>query len=284
MTRVLVTGKDSQLAQCIRDVSLNYSEIEFIFKNSEELDITNKNTISTHFKTSKIDYCVNCAAYTAVDKAEDEPEKAMAVNKNGPKNLAETCKSYNVTLIHISTDFVFDGKKETPYLEKDKTNPINVYGRSKRDGENEVVSILKEHFIIRTSWLYSEHGNNFLKTILRLAKQKEEIDVVNNQIGSPTYAKDLANFILYIIDNNSKCYGIYNFSNLGETNWYNFASEIADMWKLKIKIKPISSEEYITLAHRPLYSSLGLSKVKTNFNFKLNYWANSLHNCFQNYN
>lgn len=276
MISVLVTGKDSQLAMCIKDLQGKHPLLDFTFKDSKELDIISKASISKTFEANPYDYCVNCAAYTAVDKAESEPEKAKAVNTFGAKNLAVACKENNTVLIHISTDFVFDGKQNTPYTEEDETNPINVYGKTKRDGELEIENVLEEYFIIRTSWLYSQYGNNFVKTILKLSQEKEEINVVNDQIGSPTYALDLANFILNIICRESKKYGVYHFSNNGEISWYDFAIEIVNLFKLDIKVNPIKTSSYISLAPRPNYCVMDLTKTDKIFNIKTINWMDSV--------
>ncbi|SHG80877.1 dTDP-4-dehydrorhamnose reductase [Winogradskyella jejuensis] len=283
MISVLVTGKDSQLAQCIRDLQENCPEISFDFKNSKELDITSEQSVAKTFKAKTYDYCVNCAAYTAVDKAEIEPQKAKLVNTIGVKNLALACKRHNVVLIHISTDFVFDGKKKTPYTEEDQTNPINVYGKTKRDGEIEIQKTLKRYFIIRTSWLYSNHSNNFVRTILRLSNEKEEIDVVNDQIGCPTYASDLSVFICKIITLNSEHYGIYHFSNEGKATWYGFAKQIIEYWQLNLKLNSVNSNEYITKAKRPGFSVLDTSKAKHTFEIITKEWKSSLYKCFLSY-
>ena len=232
--KVLVTGASGQLGQCLQDVvrSKAYSAFEFVFKSAAEFDITNSQRVAQEFKQNQYGYCINCAAYTAVDKAESEPDKADLVNVTGVKNLALACKENETILLHISTDFVFDGSTAQPYTEEDKTGPLGVYGSSKLRGEDEIRNLLSEYYIIRTSWLYSEHGNNFMKTMLRLGSQHKEIAVVNDQKGTPTYAKDLANFLLMLILTSSRAYGTYHFSNLGETSWFGFAQEIFRLAKM----------------------------------------------------
>lgn len=276
MTTVLVTGASSQLAHCIKDVSKEFSDLKFIYKNSKELDVTKSSSIEKSFKNQQIDYCINCAAYTNVDKAELEPEIAKAINTNGPKNLAVICKKYNTILIHISTDFVFDGESKVPYKETDKTNPLNVYGLTKRDGENKIKEHWEKHFIIRTSWLYSEYGNNFLKTIIKLSKEKDEISVVNDQIGGPTYAKDLANVVLQFIYKRSNNYGIYNYSNFGETSWFEFAKEIKKAFQLEVELTAINSQKHQKKAVRPKFSVLCGNKTKDTINWKVLHWKTSL--------
>ncbi|WP_338732265.1 dTDP-4-dehydrorhamnose reductase [Mangrovimonas cancribranchiae] len=277
--RILVTGSQGQLGQCLQDVVLkNNSSIEFVFLSSSDLDITNTDQLENAFQTENFDFCVNCAAYTAVDVAEENQELAFKVNAEGVKNIAEVCKKHNTTLIHISTDFVFDGKNRTPYKETNTTTPINIYGESKLTGEIFLQDILDRYFIIRTSWLYSEYGHNFVKTMLRLFKEKDALNVVDDQIGSPTYAGDLAKFIYYIISSQSTNYGVYHFSNLGETSWFGFAKKIKELSKLHVKIIPIASSEFPTKAVRPNYSVLSTKKVEETFSYGLINWENSLQN------
>ena len=276
MISVLVTGRDSQLALCLQDLEDNYSGISCKYFDSSSLNIEDINSIEEVFNKNEFDYCINCAAYTNVDKAELEPKRAIAVNTDGSLNLAKVCRDYNVTLIHISTDFVFDGSKNEPYSEDDITNPLNVYGNSKRDGELEIIKTCPSHFIIRTSWLYSVYGNNFVKTILKLPQEREEISVVRDQIGNPTNANDLAEFIIEIIERKSKDFGIYNYSNSGEISWYDFAQEIAKIKELNLKINPIDSIDFPTKAKRPKYSVLSFSKIQKQFNFESKDWKQSL--------
>ena len=278
---ILVTGSSGQLGQSLKSISANYSGCRFHFADSVEADITNKNSLNTIFNNIKPDYCVNAAAYTAVDKAESEPEKANLINVIGARNLAETCHAYNTVLIHISTDFVFDGSKNTPYNETDVTNPQGVYGQTKRDGELEITAILKKHYIIRTSWLYSAFGNNFMKTILRLSQERNELNVVNDQIGTPTHAVDLADAVLQIIKFHSKnqanaLFGIYNFSNEGKASWYDFAREIFRLHNVSINLQPILTAQYPTPAKRPEYSVLDKSKIKKAFAIPIDSWEDAL--------
>ena len=273
---VLVTGGKGQLAQCINEIQSTYPHIDFVFTDVDELDITDSNQLNLFFESNNFDWCINCAAYTAVDQAEIHSETAQKINSFGAKNLALACKKNRIKLIHISTDFIFDGNSVKPYVEEDRQNPISVYGASKLQGEQEIQSILKEHFIIRTSWLYSEFGHNFLKTMIRLAKDKNEINVVNDQIGTPTYAKDLALIILEIINVNSVDYGIYHYSNIGTTNWHDFAVLIFKFKEVNIKVNPISTKDYPTLAKRPAYSVLDTTKIKRTLNIQIPDWKDSL--------
>ncbi|MDG1056848.1 MAG: dTDP-4-dehydrorhamnose reductase, partial [Flavobacteriaceae bacterium] len=199
MIKALVTGGNGQLAQCLKDVVNHQDELDVDFQDLPDLDITNKQQLESYFSNNELDYCINCAAYTAVDLAEEQSDLAYAVNAEGPKYLAEVCQKHQVTLIHISTDFVFDGQKRIPYLETDAPNPLSVYGASKLQGERNIQDVMDTYFIVRTSWLYSEYGNNFIKTMLRLSETRDEISVVSDQIGSPTYAGDLAEVLIKII-------------------------------------------------------------------------------------
>ncbi len=276
MKTILVTGGNGQLAKCIKDVSAEFHDLKFIYTDLPELDITDKEQTQSFFNKNKLEWCINCAAYTAVDKAEIDKTATFDVNATGPKNLAIACKQENVKLIHISTDFVFDGNSSKAYSESDKTNPIGVYGLTKLKGEQEISSILKSYYIIRTSWLYSEHGNNFLKTMLKLAKSTNEINVVSDQIGSPTYAMDLAFLICNFIKNSNHNFGTYNYSNEGVVSWYDFAKAIFDLKNHPIKINPISTDEYPTMAKRPKYSVLDTTKIKHTFGIQTPNWKDSL--------
>ncbi|WP_136482682.1 dTDP-4-dehydrorhamnose reductase [Cognatitamlana onchidii] len=279
MINILVTGASGQLGHCIRDLSPNYMGFNFIYTDYQELDICKMDEVIPFFESNQVDYCINCAAYTAVDEAESDVEKSYKINALGPKNLASACARHNAVLIHISTDFVFNGNQSVPYTEEDMPEPINVYGASKLKGEKEIGHTFSEHFIIRTAWLYSEHGNNFLKTMLRLAKTKEVLSVVNDQIGTPTYARDLANVILKLIAERKDCYGLYHYSNAGIVSWYDFAKEIFDLSEATVQLNPIKSEEYPTPAARPAYSVMNKGKIKDAFSLNIPYWKDSLSTC-----
>ncbi len=273
---VLVTGANGQLGKSLEFISVNYPDIQFNFFSSSDLDITDRQKIEQVFNSIKPDFCINAAAYTAVDKAETEQDKATLINVLGVKYLAEICLVFKTKLIHISTDFVFDGDKNIPYTEEDITNPQGIYGRTKREGEQAVQSILEEHFIIRTSWLYSQFGNNFMKTMLRLAEDRSSLSVVNDQIGTPTHAVDLAEVIVEVILSESKNYGIYHFSNEGSASWFEFAKKIFEINKVSIDLKSIPSSEFPTPAKRPKYSVLDKSKIKKEFKIHINNWDESL--------
>lgn len=276
MKTVLVTGSRGQLGKSILDIAKKHSQYHFIFTNQPQVDVTNYKSIKSIFDKNKINWCINCAAYTKVDLAESEPEIAFLINEEGSKNLANICKENNTKLIHISTDFVFDGASKTPYLESSITNPINTYGLSKLQGELEIEKALKEYYIIRTSWLYSEYGKNFLRTMLRLSKNNNELKVVNDQNGSPTYAGDLAEVILKRIEDDSENYGLYNYSNKGQTTWYGFAKEIFQLTGVNTQVKPIDSEEYRTAAKRPQFSVLNCDRIEEAFKLEIPNWKTSL--------
>ena len=276
---ILVTGSQSQLAQCLADVAETFSEdFTFHFKDRTELDITDASSVLGIFSNQNFHYCINCAAYTAVDKAEDEPEITHLVNAEAVKNLAETCHKHNTTLIHISTDFVFDGTQDKPFKESDNLNPLSVYGTSKLKGEQYIKDSLSNYYIIRTSWLYSEYGTNFLKTMLRLSKTHKELNIVDDQTGTPTYAGDLAAVLCAIINNDAHSYGVYHYSNEGETNWFQFAKEIFRQTKISIIVKPISSKNYNSKALRPKYSVLDTTKIQQEFDLRIPLWSVSLAN------
>lgn len=279
MKTVLVTGGGGQLATCIYASSKEIKNIKFIYLDFKQLDITKKEEIVSFFKNYEIDYCINCAAYTAVDKAEIETELAKNVNEKGAQYLAEICYDFKAILIHISTDFVFDGKSYAAYTEIHKANPLSVYGSTKLQGEIAIAKATEKHFIIRTSWLYSEYGNNFLKTMLRLGDEKDELSIVADQIGTPTYAGDLAKLILKIIMDNNTNFGMYHYSNEGVASWYGFAQAIFNETQNKIKIIPIKTTEYPTPAKRPEFSVMDKSKIKKNLNIEIPYWRDSLKKC-----
>ena len=277
MRNVLVTGSNGQLASCIKDLAKQYEDLDFIYTDYKELDICDLNQVNTFFKSNKkIDYCINCAAYTAVDKAESDVEKAFEINANGAKNLAIACSEFDAILIQISTDFVFDGEKNEPYTETDVAKPISVYGASKLQGEIEIKQTLETYFILRTSWLYSEHGANFMKTMLKLAETRDEISVVSDQIGTPTYAGDLADVILKIISSKNTNFGLYHYSNEGVASWYDFAKTIFEASNLKIKLNAIKTEAYPTPAKRPFYSVIDKAKIKSILGIETPNWSESL--------
>lgn len=284
MINVLITGSNGQLGNCIKDVAPSYKNLNFIFTDYTQLNIGDLNNVDAFFESqNKIHYCINCAAYTAVDKAETEIDKAYEVNALGPKNLAEVCAKNNTVLIHVSTDFVFDGTKSMPYSESDIANPISIYGKSKAQGEKHIENSFGRYFIFRTAWLYSEYGNNFMKTMLKLAETRNEISVVNDQVGTPTYARDLALVILNVIREKKESYGLYHYSNSGVASWYEFAKTIFELSNKDIKVNPIATDEYPTPAERPTYSVMDKTKIKITFNINSLYWKDSLKVALKNF-
>lgn len=275
-----MTGSKGQLGNEFQSIAKS-SEWEFIFTDYDELDITNLNQVLGFFKKTAPDYCINCAAYTAVDKAESEKELADKINVLGSENLALGCKESNTTLFQISTDFVFDGTASSPLKENQPTSPVNYYGESKLNGELIIEEILKEHFIIRTSWLYSVYGNNFVKTMLRLSETKDELNIIADQIGTPTFAQDLAHAIVQIIERGSTAFGMYHYSNEGVASWYDFTKAIFEYANVSTKVNPIPTEKYPTPAARPAYSVMDKSKFKESFNIEIPYWRGSLKECVE---
>lgn len=276
MKYILVTGANGQLGKSIQELEDNFPELNFDFKNSKDLDITSVNQVQTIFSNNNYNYCINCAAYTNVEQAEKKPEIAFKVNAEGVKNLAESCVKNNTILIHISTDYVFDGEKEEAYLTTDTPNPINEYGKSKLLGEKYIQEILEKYFIIRTSWLYSEFKDNFVKKILSLGKEKNELTIVCDQIGSPTYAGDLAELIIKVILKDSINFGIYHFSNEGITSWYDYAKYIFELKNVNCNILSVYTNSNSELAKRPLYSVMDKCKIKLKFNIEILSWKDSL--------
>ena len=275
--RVLVTGGSGQLGTTLEKSVPSVEEtIEFVFASSKDLDITDDRSVTDYVKQGDFDYCVNCAAYTQVDKAEADSERALLINQQGAKNLAKACHAGNIVLIHISTDFVFDGSKSSPYLETDRPSPLGIYGHSKFKGEQEVVRNMERYFIIRTSWLYSAYGHNFFKSMLKYGKERDQLSVVFDQVGTPTSAHDLAEIILKIISEEIDNYGIYHFSNEGVASWYDFATAIFDINHLEVDLKPIRSKEYPTPAERPAYSVMDKEKIKKVLKMDIPHWRESL--------
>ena len=276
MARVLVTGAHGQLGRCLKDASSSYSTLDFDFVTKADLDITDRAAITDYFKNNNIDFCINTAAYTNVEKAESEEDQAFKINAEAVKNLAKDCAKNNVVLLHVSTDYVFDGTKGEPYLESDTTNPINVYGASKLQGETHIREACKNHYIVRTSWLYSQYGHNFLKTILKYAKQEKPLTITTEQTGTPTNANDLATVLLDLIVSEKANYGTYHFSNKGEGTWYDFAKEIIESSNLTEKTKLAQTDYYRTFAKRPVYSVLNISKLERAIPIQVLDWKESL--------
>lgn len=283
MKTLWITGASGQLGQTFRFLSQNNHDFNFIFTDSSRLDLTDSKAVLAFLEKNQIDYCINTMAYTAVDKAESEPEKAYELNAEIPIFLAESCKNFEVKLIHLSTDFVFDGQKNTAYTENDLPNPISIYGKSKRAGEIGILEKNAESMIVRTAWVYSQFGNNFLKTMLRLAETRTELGVVADQVGTPTFAQDLAEGILKLIeiDEKKSIKGIFHYSNEGVASWYDFAQAIFRLAKKQIILKPIRTEAYPTPAKRPIFSLLDKSHWKETTGLPIPHWSESLEKCLK---
>lgn len=281
MSKIIVFGASGQLGQCLKVVAEQQHIQDINFLPEEQANILNVEALKSIFQTEAPVYCINCAAYTAVDKAEDEQELARKINRHGAENLSRLCKEYNTTLIHVSTDFVFAGNEAKLLTETDTAEPVNIYGLTKLEGEQVIGATSEMYYILRTSWLYSEFGNNFVKTMLRFGKEKEEMRIIADQIGTPTYAIDLASCIFHIIQNDKQQYGLYHYSNEGVTSWYDFAKAVFDIAELNVKAIPIKSSEYITKAIRPAFSVMEKSKIKNTFNIEIPYWRDSLLECMR---
>jgi dTDP-4-dehydrorhamnose reductase len=282
---ILVTGANGQLGSELKVIS-TYEPYQFIFTDVAELNLTKGEEVNSFFNTHKIDYCINCAAYTAVDKAEKDIAAARAINVEAVQNLAEACTINHTTLFHISTDFVFRGNAYAPISEDMKPDPISVYGFTKLEGENIALTTNPKTIVIRTAWLYSSFGGNFVKTMIRLGKERGQVGVIADQIGSPTYASDLAKVIIDIIKSAEHIdlednYGVYHYSNEGVASWYDFAKAIFEMKTMDVEVKPLKTEEYPTPAKRPHYSLMDKTKIKNTFRIRIPYWRDSLKTCLE---
>ncbi len=272
MRKILVTGANGQLSRCIQDIAPTLEGLSFVFATKEVLDISDKQMLNNYFSNKNFDYCINTAAYTNVEKAEKDAENAYKINAEGAKNLAEVCSAHHTILIHISTDYVFDGEKESAYVETDGTNPINVYGASKLKGEQYVQNYCPQHYIVRTSWLYSQYGHNFFNTILKYAKEGKPLSITTEQTGTPTNANDLAFLTVEIIKKNIHEYGLYHFSNTGKATWYDFAEAILTKHSQLTTTNLVKTEHYPTFAKRPKNSVLDIGKVAKVFNIEIKDW------------
>lgn len=281
---ILITGCKGQLGSELVQLAPAYPVFDFIFTDKEELDITTAGEVNAFFNKQEIAYCINAAAYTAVDKAESDKEIALAVNETAVANLASACRQHGSRLLHVSTDYVFDGTATTPYTEQDKVNPVNFYGETKLKGEEAALKN-PDAIIVRTSWVYSRFGNNFVKTMLRLMNERESISVVSDQVGSPTYAADLAKALVDIVSvlnaKTSKAGGVYHYSNDGVISWYDFAVAIAELSGSKCKVVPIPTSAYPTPAKRPAYSVLSKAKIVRAFGVAVPHWKESLEQFFK---
>ena len=264
------------MGQCLKQLLLSATDISCYFAAREDLDITNSDELQRFFSEHNFDYCINTAAYTNVEKAESEQKEAFLINAEGAYSLAKACKKHNVVLLHISTDYVFDGMAKTPYQEQDPTNPLNVYGASKLKGEQHIGNTWNKHFIIRTSWLYSQYGHNFLNSMLEFAKQKKALTITTQQKGTPTNANDLAQVLVTIIKTGNARYGVYHFSNQGEATWYDFAKAIFKATGEIDTVNLAKTEHYATFAKRPAYSVLNCNKLKDTLGITYRNWEDSL--------
>ncbi len=278
---ILVFGGVGQLGQCLKKVADTRGIEGLIYLDEIQGNILDKELLKGLFEQYQPKYAINCAAYTAVDKAEDEIDLSRLINKTGAENVAKACAQFNTTLIHISTDFVFEGNLAKALNEEDIAEPINVYGLTKLEGEQGISQITSQYFTLRTSWLYSEFANNFVKTMLRLGKERDELGVIIDQVGSPTYAVDLAGCILEIITSKSDAYGLYHYSNEGVTSWYDFTKAIFELSDYSVKVKPLKTSEYPTKAIRPTYSVMDKSKIKSSLGIQIPYWRDSLTVCIK---
>ncbi len=280
MKKILIVGANGQLGNCFRKIAPDFqNNFDFNFTDSDTLDITKEELVSDFFEDYQPDFCINASAYTAVDLAETEVEKAFEVNANGVANLAEACRKNNTVFIHISTDYVFDGDTNISYSEDNFTNPQSVYGASKLKGEELAMELNPRSIILRTSWLYSEFNKNFVKTMLHLFSVKEELGIVADQFGKPTNANDLAEVVMKIIQTEPKTYGVFHFSNYPETSWFNFAQKIAEFSDSKVKLNAITTQEFPTPAKRPKRSTMCLDKIEQTYKISLKHWENSLEEC-----
>lgn len=279
---ILITGCNGQLGNEFQKIANSEIDYNWIFTDVDTLDICNTIEVHNFFDKNKIDVCINCAAYTAVDKAENEEDKARLINSNAVKILANTCKSHNSTLIHISTDYVFDGTSEYPYKENDKVCPNNIYGKTKAEGEQNIIQSGCSYIIVRTSWLYSSFGNNFVKTMLRLGSERQSVKVVSDQNGNPTWAYDLACTILILLQRvDNDVHEIFHYSNEGIIPWNNFAEAIFAIGNKQCEVIPISTKDYGSIANRPLFSALDKTKIKEYTGIKIPFWRDSLIKCIE---
>ena len=276
---ILVTGSEGQLGKELQDLQAAYPGFHFVFINRQALDISDEASIAKVFAQQLPQYVINCAAYTAVDKAETEREKAMLINGKAVGLLAKVCEAQGARFIHISTDYVFAGDAATPYREDDPIDPVNFYGETKAEGEKQALGNCKDAIVIRTSWVYSFYGNNFVKTMMRLMKERDELRVVNDQTGSPTYAADLAAAIMQIVHSEKLTPGIFHFSNEGIITWYEFAVAIRDLIKSNCNVVPLTTQDFPTPAKRPAYSVLNKEKICAAYGIRLKDWRQSLQEC-----
>lgn len=280
---ILVTGAEGQLGKSLQQIAPAYTGFDFVFMSRSLMPLDQPQKIKEVFESVQPQFCINCAAYTAVDKAETESQQAFLINAEAVGLIAQLSKQYKTKFIHISTDYVFNGKSSVAYGEDESVDPLNVYGASKAKGEELAIKNNGDNIIIRTAWVYSEYGKNFVKTMINLMEQKSELNVVNDQVGSPTYAVDLAKAIMHIVQGNIWQPGIFHFCNKGEISWYTFAEAIKNIIKSSCTIHPIPASAYATPAKRPAFSLLDTTKISTVYSLDIPYWKDSLQICIDNY-
>ena len=281
MSTTLIFGASGQLGQCLAQVARERATPGLVFLPEAQANILDPAGLAVLFAAHRPAYVVNCAAYTAVDKAEDEPDLARRINRDGVENLAQLCGEHGAVLIQISTDFVFTGTGNQPLSETDETAPLSIYGRTKLEGEQVIAPLTARHFILRTSWLYSEFAGNFVKTMLKLGREREELRVIWDQVGTPTYAIDLAGCVLHLIETESQAFGLYHYSNEGLTSWYDFTAAIFELSGITARLTPIRTSEYPTKAARPLYSVMDKTKIKAALGVVIPHWRASLALCLE---
>lgn len=281
MASILVTGANGQLGSEMRVISTKFAAHNFIFTDVAELDICDPNAVNQFLEYNKVDFILNCAAYTAVDKAEDDIDTCYKINKDAVAILAEASSKRKIKIVHISTDYVFDGSSHIPYTEEMSVCPSSIYGKSKQEGEDVLLNLCPDSVIIRTSWLYSSYGNNFVKTMIKLGKERESLNVIFDQIGTPTYAADLALAMMRVVDSSDFVPGIYHFSNEGVCSWYDFTITIHQMLNIDCKVLPIESKEYPVRTPRPHYSVLNKAKIKSVYGVEIPHWTNGLKRCLE---
>ena len=279
MNNILVFGASGQLGNCIKLICEQQDITNILFPTEDVANILDIDAIESLFTEYRPVYCINCAAYTAVDKAEDDIDRARKINKDGAANLAVACKKYGAILIHVSTDFVFEGNSPHLLTENDVARPINTYGITKLEGEQAITATMDKYYILRTSWLYSEYGNNFVKTMQKLGTGRDELKVIVDQVGTPTYGIDLAATILHIVTSGKQEYGIYHYSNEGVASWYDFAKAIFELSEIDVNLLPIRTSDYVTRAVRPAFSVMDKTKIKSTFGLEIPYWRDSLAKC-----
>ncbi|WP_243347549.1 dTDP-4-dehydrorhamnose reductase [Parabacteroides sp. FAFU027] len=282
MSKILVTGANGQLGSELQELSAKYPQFTFLFTDVDALDICDKEAVSDFIAANGINYLINCAAYTAVDKAEDEPEFCAKINRDAVRNLGEAAAAHGAKVLHVSTDYVFDGQNYRPYVESDPVCPQSVYGETKLAGEQELMAACPDSAVVRTAWLYSSYGNNFVKTMMRLGKERDTLGVIFDQVGTPTYAADLAEALMKMVvfaEEKGFVPGVFHYSNEGVCSWYDFARKIHKLVGIQCKVSPLETADYPTKAKRPHYSVLNKKKIKTTFGITVPYWEESLTDC-----